>query len=142
MALGRQGGRAPLWRMSDEDVALPGPDPAEAQTDLERKIFGASSDDEANGEMLVNGDGEDMAHDNDEVDEEEEEAVQTTRRKRGTGRKPAVEKAPGKASAGPSDRILEARREFDEALEKIKGTGNRRKAAFETGHPVVHHIHV
>ena len=36
------------------------------------------------------------------------------------------------------DKIMEARREFDEALEKIKSTGNRRsKKAFDIGEPVV-----
>lgn len=36
------------------------------------------------------------------------------------------------------DKIMEARREFDEALEKIKSTGNRRsRKAFDTGEPVV-----
>lgn len=39
---------------------------------------------------------------------------------------------------GTSEKILEARREFDEALEKIKTGGSRRgQKLFETGAPVV-----
>lgn len=124
------------------------------QTDLERKIFGDSSDDESP-DAYIDDDGvfddadgkdaepnasdseQDAADDNDMMADDTvdgEVRVQKTRRKR--GKKPSVASKPAPSSA-PSDRILEARREFDEALEKIKGTNSRRKAPFDIGQPVV-----
>ncbi len=83
-------------------------------TPLEDEIFGASSS--SDGELVHKED-----DDGEELGEEvvEEEYVQDDDNKKA------------------SDKIMEARREFDEALEKIKNTGNRRQNAFDFGVPVV-----
>jgi len=136
------------------------------KTELEKEIFGGSDDDDSSLEDVNGGDGtvDDEVMEGDEpleqeadeqmgspVDEEEykspseqeeedEELIQSKSRSPRKRSSRKEQKAEDPTAAGSSDKILEARREFDEAMEKIKTKTNRRggkAGAFEAkGQPV------
>lgn len=105
----------------------------EEKTELEKEIFGSSGSDESDQEMQedIAEDGEDREDKSYGQDEEEDDLVEEPSR-RSSGRSPKP-----KGASSTSDKILEARKEFDEAMDKIKSTSSRKGANFDsTGIPV------
>lgn len=86
-----------------------------------------------NSKFILNFQIDEPVSDEDEVESDKDD------KSKSRGRKKRAGESHSKSRESISDKVLEARRDFDEALEKIKGQGSRRKLKMDLSDPAVHH---
>lgn len=114
--LGHQGLLSIIKMSSEEEQGPTASEEKQRPTALEEEIFGGTSSSSEDEEVIGSSD---------------------EGRRRAKGKKSAKSRSRPKGET-ISERVLEARRDFDEALERIKPRGGRRKAGqFDSTDPVV-----
>lgn len=118
----------------------------EEVTELEREIFGGSSDESGQEEDMTSS--QNYAEKSDKDDEKEEafaeegqelmEEDERPKRSSASSKKASSRKTHQADEEEATNKIMEARKDFDEALDKIKTTGRRGNKIFDIGEPVVH----